>query len=53
MTAKQKNELLLKSAAKAMRSAVRKVVAERKLLGQPVLVWKNGKVVRSSAGKIR
>ena len=52
MTAKQKNDLLLKNAVKAMRRAVQKVVAERKLRGQPVLIWENGKVVRRSADRI-
>ena len=49
MTAKQENELLLKNATKAMRSAVRKVIAERKLRGQPVIIWENGKLVKRKA----
>jgi hypothetical protein len=36
-------------AFKALKSAVRKVVAERRRLGMPVIVWKNGKVVRIPA----
>jgi len=53
MTAKQKNELLLKNATKAMRSAVRKVIAERKLRGQPVIIWEKGKVVRRPASQVK
>lgn len=36
-------------AGKAMRSAVRKVLAEKKLRGQPAIVWRNGKVVKIPA----
>lgn len=48
MTAKERNNILLKDATKAMRSAVRKVVADRKMRKQPLLVWKDGKVVKLS-----
>ena len=36
----------------AMRSAIRKLIKRHKLSGQPLYVWKNGKVVRISADKI-
>jgi NCAIR mutase (PurE)-related protein len=36
----------------ALKSAVRKVVAERKRTGSPLIVWKNGKVARIPAAKI-
>jgi hypothetical protein len=37
---------ILKKAGKAMRDAVRKILAEKKLRGQPAFIWKNGKVVK-------
>ena len=43
---KSKDEELLIKAGKAMRSAVKKVIAERKLRGEPLIVWRDGKVVR-------
>ena len=42
---------LLNKASKAMRSAVKKVLAEKKLRGQPAIIWKNGKVVSVPASK--
>ena len=42
-----------KQAEKAMREAVAKVVRERRKSGQPVSIWKNGKVVTVSAKTIR
>ena len=40
------NSVILKKAGRAMRSAVKKVLAEKKLRGQPAIIWKNGKVVK-------
>ena len=40
---------LLKKAGKAMRSAVRKVLAEKKMRNQPAIIWRNGKVVKVPA----
>lgn len=45
MTLREKDDLLLKKASRAMRSAIRKVVADRKMRGQPLIVWQNGGVV--------
>jgi hypothetical protein len=39
-------------ALEALTVAVRKVKEERKRLGMPLIVWKNGKVVRIPANKI-
>ena len=36
----------------ALKAAVRKVVQERKRLGMPVIVWKNGKVARIPASQV-
>ena len=33
-------------AEKALKSAIRKLVAARKRQGQPLIIWRNGKVVR-------
>ncbi|MBP6343660.1 MAG: hypothetical protein KA403_06995 [Candidatus Omnitrophica bacterium] len=44
---------LHKSAEKAMRSAVLKVVEEHKKSGVPLAVWQDGKVVRVKADKLR
>ena len=42
---------LLNKASKAMRSAVKKVLAEKKLRDQPAIIWKNGKVVKVPASE--
>lgn len=42
-----------KKAEKAMRQAVLKVAEEQKRRGRPLIVWKNGKVVRIPAAKIK
>jgi len=44
---------LHKKAVKAMREAVRDVVKEHRKSGIPLAVWKNGKVARISAKKIK
>ena len=43
---------ILNKASKVMRSAVKKVLAEKKLRGQPAIIWKNGKVVSVPPGKL-
>lgn len=43
---------LVQKADLAMKSAVRKVIAEHKKSGRPLVVWKNGKVVRIPATKL-
>ncbi len=42
-----------KKAEQAMREAVYKVVKEHRKTGVPLAVWKNGKVVRIPAKKIK
>ena len=44
---------LHKSAEKAMREAVKGVVAEHKKSGLPLAVWREGKVVNISANKVK
>lgn len=43
---------LLDKAVRAMRKAVKNVIAERKLRGQPLIVWRNGKVVKIPASQL-
>ena len=43
---------LLNKAVKAMRSAVRKALAEKKLHGWPAYIWRNGKVVKIKASQL-
>jgi len=38
-------------AVKAFKEAVQEVVLEHKRTGRPLAVWRNGKVVRISAGQ--
>jgi len=40
------NSAILNKAGKAMKSAVRKVLAEKKMRGEPAIIWKDGKVVK-------
>ncbi len=46
------DSLLLAQALKAMRKAVKNVIAERKLRGQPLIIWHDGKVVRVPASQL-
>lgn len=39
-------------AQKALRQAVRRLVQEHRRLGQPVVVWREGKVVRIPANRL-
>jgi hypothetical protein len=51
MSTSASNAVLLNKAIKAMRSAVRKVLAEKELRGQPAIIWEDGKVVKVPASK--
>ena len=44
---------LLDKAEAAMKKAVREVVADHKKTGRPLVLWKNGRVVKVSAKKIK
>lgn len=52
MPRNQSSTALLNKAGKAMRSAVKKVLAEKKLRGQPAIIWKNGKIVKVLASQL-
>ena len=43
---------LSSKAERALKSAVRQVVAEHKRTGQPVVIWRSGKVVRIPADRL-
>lgn len=45
-------EVLSQNAQKAMRKAVRNVIADRKMRGQPLIVLRDGKVVRIPADQL-
>lgn len=45
------DSVILNKASKAMRGAVQKVLAEKKLRGQPAIIWEKGKVVKVPASK--
>ena len=46
------NSVLLNQAGKAMRSAVRKVLAEKRMRGEPAIIWRDGKVVKVPANQL-
>jgi len=46
------DSLLLSQAVKAMRKAVKNVISERKLRGQPLIIWRDGKVVKIPASQL-
>lgn len=39
-------------ALKALREAVREVIAQHKRAGRPLAVWRNGKVAKISASRV-
>ena len=45
--------LLLNKAVLAMRKAVRNVIADHKMRGEPMIIWRNGKVVKLPAHQIK
>ncbi len=49
---KKSDDILFNKAMKAMRSAVRKALAEKKLHGWPAYIWRNGKVVKIKASQL-
>ncbi len=52
MTSLKSNTVILNKAGKAMRSAVQKVLAEKRLRGEPAIIWKNGKVIKVPASQL-
>jgi len=52
MTKSKSDSLLFDQASRAMRKAIKGVIAERKLRGQPLIIWRNGKVVKIPASQL-
>ena len=52
MIKKTEGEILSQKAEKAMKKAVRGVIADRKMRGEPLIIWKNGKVVKIPASQL-
>ena len=51
MVKKSEGEILSQKAYKAIKKAVRGVIADRKMRGEPLIIWKNGKVVKVPANQ--
>ena len=47
------DKLLLDNAVRAMRKAVKNVIADRKMRGTPLIIWRNGKVVKIPARQLK
>lgn len=45
--------ILQKKAEKAIKVAVRKAIEEHRRAGQPIVIWKKGKVVKIPADKLK
>ena len=52
MIKKPEGNILSKKAEKAIKKAVRGVIADHKMRGEPLIVWKNGKVVKIPAQRL-
>jgi hypothetical protein len=52
MIKKAEGEAISQKAEKAIKKAVRGVIKDRKMRGEPLIIWKNGKVVKVPANKI-
>ena len=46
------DSVLLNQAVKAMHKAIKNVIADRKMRGEPLIIWKNGKVVKVPAQRL-
>ena len=47
-----KSPRMVAQAEKALQSAIRKLIEERRRKGESIIVWKNGRVVRIPADKL-
>ncbi len=52
MIKKKEGEIISQKAYKAISKAVRGVIADRKMRGEPLIIWKNGKVVKVPAQRL-
>lgn len=46
------DKVILDNAVKAMRRAVKGVIADRKMRGLPLIIWRDGKVVKIPAKEL-
>lgn len=53
MNKKSQGEISSQNAFKALKKAVKGVIAESKLRGHPLIIWQNGKVVKVPAKKLK
>ena len=53
MIDKTEGEILSRKAQKAMKKAIQGVIADRQMRGEPLIVWKNGKVVKIPAKDLK
>jgi hypothetical protein len=49
---KAEGEIMSQKAQKAMKKAILGVIADRKMRGEPLIIWKNGKVVKVPARQL-
>lgn len=49
MAKKLEGELISQKAYQALKKAVRGVIADRKMRGEPLIIWRNGKIVKIPA----
>ena len=52
MIKKIEGEIISLKAEKAIKKAIRGVIADRKMRGEPLIIWKNGKVVKVPANQL-
>jgi hypothetical protein len=52
MIKKATGEIISKQAEKAMKKAIQGVIADRKMRGEPLIIWRNGKVVKIPAKQL-
>ena len=52
MVKKAEGEALSRKALQAIKKAVRGVIMDRKMRGEPLIIWKNGKVVKIPAHQL-
>ena len=52
MIKKAEGEILSQKAEKAIKKAVRGVIADRKMRGEPLIIWKDGKVLKVPANQL-
>jgi hypothetical protein len=53
MISNSEGEIISKKAKKAMKQAIQGVIADRKMRGEPLIIWKNGKVVKIPAKDLK